>query len=181
MTDTPTSGPLGGPLGGPPGGPPGGPTVGSGTALRRTDSADPDFSALVAELDAELAIRDGDDHVFYAQFNRVSAIRHVVVAYTDGGVPVACGAIKPFEAHAMEVKRMFTAAECRGKGVASRVLRELEAWARELGADRCVLETGLKQPEAIALYTKNGYERIANYGQYAGVENSVCFAKDLVA
>jgi putative acetyltransferase len=59
------------------------------------------------------------------------------------------------------------------------VLAELEAWAAELGYPKCVLETGKRQPEAIALYEKQGYQRISNYGQYIGVENSVCFEKVL--
>jgi len=55
----------------------------------------------------------------------------------------------------------------------------LEHWAVELGYKKCVLETGKRQPDAIALYTKQGYESIPNYGQYMGMENSVCFEKEL--
>ena len=146
--------------------------------LNRTDSDDPDFIALVRHLDADLAIRDGDEHAFYSQFNKIDSIRHVVVAYQDGRA-AGCGAIKPLEEQVMEVKRMFVFSELRGHGIASKILSELERWASELGAHACCLETGLKQPEAIALYLKNGYERIPNYGQYAGVENSVCFRKKL--
>jgi putative acetyltransferase len=144
--------------------------------VNRTDSSNPDFTALVALLDADLAIRDGADHAFYAQFNKTAAIKHVVVAYQNGQ-SVGCGAIKPFGEAAMEVKRMYTLPEYRGKGIASAVLAALEAWAAELGCQKCVLETGQNQPEAIAMYHKAGYQRIANYGQYAGMENSVCFEK----
>ena len=144
----------------------------------RTNSGNPDFISLVKLLDADLAVRDGDEHAFYAQYNKVDAIRHVVVAYA-GGRPVGCGAIKEFENGTMEVKRMYTLPEFRGKGIASQLLAELEKWAAELGYQKCILETGKKQPEAIALYQKNGYRDIPNYGQYAGVENSVCFEKDL--
>jgi len=77
----------------------------------------------------------------------------------------------------MEVKRMFTLPESRGQGLATTVLGELETWAAELGFERCVLETGKRQPEAIAFYKKHGYEIIPNYGQYAGIDNSVCFEK----
>lgn len=147
--------------------------------LKRTDSDDPDFIALVRHLDAELAIRDGDEHAFYSQFNKIANLKNVVVAYQDERA-VGCGAIKPLEENVMEVKRMFVFPEERGKGIAPRILSELERWALELGARACCLETGMKQPEAIALYTKSGYERIPNYGQYAGVENSVCFRKILV-
>ena len=72
---------------------------------------------------------------------------------------------------------MYTPPESRGKGVASKVLTELETWAAEMSYEKCILETGKKQPEAIGLYKKNGYMLIPNYGQYAEVENSVCFEK----
>lgn len=65
----------------------------------------------------------------------------------------------------------------RNQGIASRILSELEEWAVATGATRFVLETGLRHPDAIALYTRNGYSRIPNFGQYAGVANSVCFEK----
>ncbi|MBV6440995.1 MAG: N-acetyltransferase [Haliscomenobacteraceae bacterium CHB4] len=147
--------------------------------LKRTGSDDPDFTALVRHLDAELAIRDGDEYAFYSQFNKLANIKNVVVAYRDGRA-VGCGAIKPLAEGVMEVKRMFVFPELRGQGIASKILSALERWASELGAHDCCLETGLRQPEAIALYEKNGYRRIPNYGQYEGVENSVCFRKSLI-
>ena len=79
----------------------------------------------------------------------------------------------------MEVKRMYVPLEKRGKGIASIVLQELEKWAKELGYQKCILETGIKQPEAISLYKKNNYAIIPNYGQYAGVKDSVCFEKKI--
>jgi putative acetyltransferase len=146
--------------------------------LRRTDSDDPDFKALVKLLDTDLAVRDGADHGFYSQFNKIDKIRHAVVCY-ETGRPIGCGAIKAFGDEAMEVKRMYVSPDGRNKGIATRVLTELETWAFELGYAKCVLETGKRQPEAIALYEKNGYQRTENYGQYVGVENSVCFEKNL--
>lgn len=74
---------------------------------------------------------------------------------------------------------MFTTINYRGKGVGSHVLLQLEAWAKELAFSSCVLETGKRQPDAIALYKKNGYVQIPNYGQYEGKENSLCFQKML--
>ena len=145
--------------------------------LIRTDSNNPDFAELVKQLDADLAIRDGDDHAFYDQFNKLDAIKHTVVAYNEANRAVGCGAIKQFETGTMEVKRIFVPLEERGKGIAGEILKELEIWAKELGNDKCILETGIKQPEAISLYKKSGYRFIDNYGQYAGVENSVCFEK----
>ena len=148
--------------------------------MKRTDSADEEFIALVRLLDAELAERDGSEHAFYAQFNKIDRIKHVVVACSDGRA-VSCGAIKEFAAgmtpDAMEVKRMYTLPEYRGQGIAAVVLIELEKWAAELGVKKCLLETGQKQPEAIRLYEKSGYSVIANYGQYEGLDNSICFEK----
>jgi len=74
---------------------------------------------------------------------------------------------------------MYTSPENRGKGVATKVLAELEKWAFELNYTKCILETGKKQPEAIELYKKNGYKLIPNYGQYTHIENSLCFEKKL--
>ncbi len=146
--------------------------------LVRTDSGNLHFIELVNHLDAELAKRDGDEHSFYAQYNKVDKINHVVVAY-DNNKPVGCGAFKEYSTNSVEVKRMYTLPTNRGKGIATIVLMELEKWASELSYQKCILETGKRQPEAIDLYKKNGYKIIANYGQYAGVENSVCFEKDL--
>lgn len=145
----------------------------------RTNSDNQDFIALVRLLDAHLAERDGSDHAFYAQFNKTDKIRHVIVAY-ENDKPVACGAIREFAPGVMEVKRMYTAPESRGRGLASRVLHELETWAAGLSCSKCVLETGKNQPEAIQLYKKNGYNVIPNYGPYAAIENSQCFEKILV-
>jgi GNAT superfamily N-acetyltransferase len=141
--------------------------------LVRTNSDNADFRELIHLLDADLRIRDGDEHSFYAQFNKVDTIRHVIVAYDDAKA-VGCGAFKEYEANAAEIKRMYVREDERGKGIAGKILTKLENWAKESGFTECVLETGLKQPEAIALYRKSGYELIPNYGQYAGVENSVC-------
>jgi N-acetylglutamate synthase and related acetyltransferases len=146
--------------------------------LIRTGADNPDFIFLVNQLDADLAIRDGEEHSFYAQFNKIDKIRYVVVAY-EGDQPVGCGAVKEFSADAMELKRMYVSPHMRNAGVATRILAELELWTKELSYKRCILETGKKQPEAIALYKKNGYNLVSNYGQYAGIENSLCFEKIL--
>ena len=147
-------------------------------SIVRTNSENADFRELVSLLDAELRVRDGEEHSFYAQFNKIDSISEVVVAYSDNAV-IGCGAIKAYSERTAEVKRMFVKPENRGKGVAGKILCELEAWAKELDVDECILETGLKQPEAIALYKRCGYEVIPNYGQYIGVENSVCMRKEI--
>lgn len=146
--------------------------------LLRTDSSNPAFKTLVQQLDIELAIRDGADHSFYAQYNKIDHIKFVVILYTND-IAVGCGALKEYAPGIIEVKRMFTLLEYRGKGLASQILTELEQWAKEMSYGKCILETGIAQPEAIALYNKCGYTVISNYGQYAGVEKSICFEKDI--
>ena len=103
-------------------------------------------------------------------------IKYAIVAY-ENEVPIGCGAIKKFDEQSMEVKRMFVPTEARGKGIATKLLSELEKWASELNYQQCVLETGKRQVEALALYKKNGYQITDNYGQYIGIKNSVCFLK----
>lgn len=148
------------------------------TSCIRTNSENKHFQELVSELDADLRIRDGEDHSFYAQFNKIDKIKHVILAY-ENEMPIGCGAIKEYDVDSMEVKRMYVLPSKRGKGTASRILIELEQWASELNYKKCILETGKKQPEAINLYHKNGYGIIANYGQYEHMENSVCFEKNM--
>ena len=146
--------------------------------LIQTDSDNKDFIQLVKQLDAELAILDGDEHAFYAQLNKTDKIKHVIVAY-ENDKPISCGAIREYSPTIMEVKRMYTIPESRGKGIATKVLNELEKWTTELAYQKCILETGKRQPDAIWLYQKNGYKMIPNYGKYVEMENSVCFEKEI--
>lgn len=146
--------------------------------IHRTDSTNPDFMDLVSVLDADLKIRDGKDHDFYHQFNGINEIRHCVTVY-DQQVAVGCGALKPYDATSVEIKRMFVMPEHRRKGIATTILAELETWGNELEFSRCILETGIKQSEAIALYRRSGYKIIPNYGPYVGIGNSVCFEKTI--
>lgn len=146
--------------------------------LIRTNPTNTDFIALVEKLDAYLAVLDGEEHDFYHKLNTIGNLKYVVMAYDDNG-PVGCGAIKEFGIGAMEIKRMYVEPQHRGKRIGVELLDELERWAKELGYDKCVLETGKRQPEAIRLYEKCGYKKTPNYGQYVGMENSVCFEKKL--
>lgn len=145
--------------------------------LIRTNSENQDFIQLVKMLDEYLAYTDGEDHAFYDQFNKIDMLKHCVVLYEEEN-PVGCGAIKPYDHDSAELKRMFVIPEFRGKGYASQILSELENWAKELGFESVILETGIKQLEAIKLYGKT-YELTENYGQYEGVKNSLCFKKQL--
>lgn len=147
--------------------------------IKRTKASDQDFQKLVHLLDQELAEIDGEEHDFYHQFNAIVDMNYCLVGYAKGE-PVACGAIKPIGEDSMEVKRMYTTQAARGKGLASMLLLELEQWAIELGKTYCLLETGKRQEDAVALYKKNGYQITANYGQYIGIDNSICFQKSLL-
>lgn len=144
--------------------------------LLRTNSSHPDFKSLVQHLDVYLAEMDGEAHNFYSQYNKIDNLKEVVLAYKNNEA-IACGAFKLYDTDIVEIKRMYVNPICRGEGVASMVLMELEDWAKELGFKQAVLETGSKYKDAIALYLKNGYEQIPNYGQYVGSNLSTCFKK----
>lgn len=146
--------------------------------LQRTTSEDLSFRELVAALNADLAVRNGDANDFFAQFNGLAGLECVVIAY-ESGIAVGCGAAKPFDSNASEIKRMFVLPGKRGNGIAGAVLAAIEGWCTELGYRKCILETGQKQPEAIRLYQKSGYQQISNFGPYVGVEDSLCFEKHL--
>jgi putative acetyltransferase len=145
----------------------------------RVNSENEQFRNLVRELDADLSIRDGEDHSFYDQFNKIDFIKYAIVAF-DNEIAVGCGAIKEYSRDTMEVKRMYVLVNRRGQGIASKILKALENWAIALNYKKCILETGKKQPEAIELYKKSGYQVIPNFGQYKNVENSICFEKILI-
>ncbi len=144
----------------------------------RTTPENADFQKLIALLDVDIQERDGEDHVFFAQFNKTDNIKNAIVIYDDQ-IAVGCGAFKFYKEDVAEIKRMYVDPKTRGKGIASKILIELESWAREENYTSCILETGHKYPEAVALYKKNGFAITENYGQYIGVADSICFQKDL--
>lgn len=148
------------------------------TTLKRTNSEDKDFHELVEKLNQDLQDRYGALQDYYSRFNAIRDLPTVVVAYNDGQ-PVGCGCFKQFDDTSVEVKRMYVTNEQRGKGIGAAILAELEKWAGELQVGTIVLETGTSQPEAIHLYGKMGYALIPNYGQYSGMETSICMKKEL--
>ena len=147
--------------------------------ITHTTSENLDFKNLVLLLDADLKIRDGEEHEFYAQINKTAILKNVIVCY-ESDIAVGCGAFREIDSQTVEIKRMFVLPDYRGKGIASKILSELELWALELNYTQTILETGINQPEAIALYKKLGYLITQNYGQYADAENSVCMKKVLI-
>jgi len=148
------------------------------TELIRTTSKNPDFRKMINALDEDLYQRNGDAQLKYRQYNKVDLIDHVVLIYFEGK-PVGCGCFKRFNDQTVEMKRMFVLPEMRGKQLAAQMLQELEKWAVEEGNTAAVLETGHKQNEAIRLYTIAGYSLIENYGQYIGMDESICYRKEL--
>jgi len=146
--------------------------------ILRTDSTNPDFQKLVKSLDATLAEHNGENDDFFSQYNKIDTIKNCVVVYIDD-IPAACGAFKPFSEYTVEIKRMFTDPEFRKKGLGSAIVKELENWAAELNFKKAVLETSQDLKSAISVYEKNGFYRIPNYGQYIGIEQSVCYEKEL--
>ncbi|HWY99137.1 MAG TPA: GNAT family N-acetyltransferase [Bacteroidia bacterium] len=145
----------------------------------RTTSDDKDFRQLIAELDKYLAVVDGPGmHEYYDKHNKVEKNNTVVVAYIDNK-PVGCGCFKEYDKDSVEMKRMYVKEEARGKKIGFAILQGLEIWATEIGYSNSVLETGLRQVEAVSLYKKSGYAVIKNYGPYIGIENSICFLKKI--
>ena len=146
--------------------------------IKRTDASNSDFINLVERLNDYLKIVDGEDHSFYNQYNNIDVIKHVVLAYKNNKA-IGCGAFKDFDNECVEIKRMFTHPEFRGQHIASKILSALEFWAKELGYNSCILETGKRQVEAVSFYKKNNYQIISNFGPYKGISNSICFRKNL--
>jgi putative acetyltransferase len=144
--------------------------------LKRVTFENQDFSNLVVLLDADLKIRDGEDHEFYNQINQSAVLKNTIICY-ENDLAVGCGSFREINPQTVEIKRMYVNPDYRGKGIASKMLSELELWASELNYSQTILETGINQPEAIALYKKSGYLITENYGQYVGIKNSVCMKK----
>ena len=157
----------------------GGPlTSSSDLIVHLVESDSPEFAALVSALDAELEHRYpglSDDGPPPAQ-----DLLAAVVAYCDGA-PVGCGALRELEPGVAEIKRMFVSREARRLGAARRILEALEKQGRALGYSAVRLGSGVRQPEALALYDSAGYRRIPLFGEYEGTTLCVCFEKTLAA
>jgi GNAT superfamily N-acetyltransferase len=141
-------------------------------------------SRLIAALNAELAAMYNDPRAnhFRLDADDVAPGRGAFLVAYDGEEPVGCGAIRHIDDGTVEIKRMYVAPDWRGRGVGRRVLEALEDAARLLNATRIVLETGIRQSRALALYRASGYAEIPAYGEYVdSPETSVCMAKELPA
>jgi GNAT superfamily N-acetyltransferase len=133
---------------------------------------------LVSELLVDLARRyGGPDPDEPSPLDLAPPRGCFLVAWLDGE-PIGCGGVRYHALGVGELKRMYTRPIARRRGVARLLVTELEQRARALGYDRLVLETGTKQPEAIALYESSGYSLIEPYGLYKDAPESRCFGKD---
>ncbi len=158
--------------------------------IRDGDMATEPGRTLADELWRDLAIRYVDDPTAPEPKGESDDLRpkelapptgRFVIVFDDSGAPIGCGAIRRHDPQTAEIKRMWVRPAARGRGVSRLILDELEASAVALGYRAMVLETGLRQPEAIALYESHGYTPIPNYGFYRESPLSRCYRKPLVA
>jgi GNAT superfamily N-acetyltransferase len=151
--------------------------------IRRAELRSSDAQSLILALNQELESRYPEDGANFFKLDP-DEVREgcggFFVAYLNGE-PVGCGAIRQIAPGTAEFKRMYVAPEARGLGIAGQMVAALEADAMRLGMSRLVLETGPRQPEAIAVYRRAGFESIPLFGEYVGSKFSVCMAKDLTA
>ena len=135
---------------------------------------------LLAELDAELHLRYPGEPTNGIETQGFEDAGGCFVLARRGAAAVGCGAFRPADARTVELKRMYVREAHRGHGIAGRLLTALEREALKRGFTHAVLETGTRQPEAIALYRRHGYQPIAKFGEYVDLAFSVCFGKALV-
>lgn len=151
----------------------------SSIKIRQADFAEPSVRALLVDVLGELSERYGgtgdDTPIAAADFMAPNGAFFVA---DDGERLVGCAGWRRHGDDA-ELKRMFTARSVRGQGLGRRMLATIERSARDAGCHRVILETGDKQPEAVALYVSAGYSRIEDFGYYAGQEGVLSYAKDL--
>lgn len=146
--------------------------------FQRTSHSNPDFQNFCEALDAEFWVRYPDTQQNFEPYNKIDGSARIIVAYEEG-LAIGCGCFRSKENKVVEIKRMYVRPDRRGFGIAGRILSELERWAEEEGYTQAVLETGIRQPEAIALYSRSGYAQIANFPPYVDVKESICMRKSL--
>lgn len=146
---------------------------------KRTTTEDSDFQRLIVELDKEFWIRYPDIQQNFTPFNQVDESFRVMITYDDI-IPVGCGCFRPMaENNTVEIKRMYVVPGYRNRGIGKVILSRLEAWAKEENYKISKLETGIRQPEAIAAYKKSGYSHIPNFPPYVDIKESICMMKNL--
>jgi putative acetyltransferase len=136
---------------------------------------------LIAALDASLTELYPPEQRFGPNLkaDHLEEGRGTFLVARDGDRAVGCGAIRLLDPTTAEAKRMYVEPAHRGRGIGRAVLASLEAAARQLGARRLVLETGVHQEAAISLYRRAGFTQIDCWGEYAASPTSICFEKNL--
>lgn len=152
-------------------------TPSPGVELQVRPAGDPDLEVLLAEAVAELGRRYGGSPEEYALHGEADHLLALVDAEPAGCIARVAVSEPGFTG--AEMKRVFVDPRFRGRGVARALVAGFERTARAAGAERVRLETGTKQPEAMALYESCGYRRTAPFGQWADDPMTVCYAKDL--
>lgn len=152
-----------------------------GVVVRREDITSPTAASLITALNDELLQQypePGATHFRLGSDEVAEGRGAFLVAYVDG-TPLGCGAVRYLAKGTAELKRMYVAPTARGTGIGRLLLTELEHEARALGVGRLVLETGIRQEAALALYRNAGFAVIPAYGDYTGSPTSICMGKDL--
>lgn len=151
----------------------------TGTVIVPAEAAEIAHLGLLAELDAELNLRYPGEPTNGVDVNGFEDRGGCFLLVRHDGAPAGCGAFRPADVRTVEIKRMYVREAHRRHGIAGRLLQALEREARRRGYARAILETGSRQPEAIALYRRHGYQPIAKFGDYVDLAFSVCFGKSL--
>ncbi|WP_243855076.1 GNAT family N-acetyltransferase [Diaminobutyricimonas sp. TR449] len=146
--------------------------------IREVSYEHADSTMLRAAQKAELAARYGTPDTGPGVAPSGTDMTAFFVAYEDG-MPAGCGGLRQLTDDEAEIKRMYVTPAHRGTGISVAVLEAIEAYSRESGLSKLVLETGTLQPDAMRFYEREGYTRIPNFGAYIGSELSVCYAKSL--
>jgi GNAT superfamily N-acetyltransferase len=149
--------------------------------IERVDILSATARKLIEALNAELSGRypeQGACH-FRLDAHEVAEGRGAFLVAYRSETPIGCGAVRRIEEQTGELKRMYVCVEERSRGVGRAMLDALEVEARKLGISKLFLETGIRNPEAIALYKRAGFSHIPPFGEYIGSPVSVCMAKDL--
>ncbi len=142
-----------------------------------TNEKDERFIELVKELDNEYFQIHGDIVRKYDEYNDLDD-PHIVILALNWGKPIACASFRLFDKDTIEIKRVYVKRRYRRKGIAYKLVKQLEKLAIEENFRYSVIETGKDNTAAISLYKKMGYETIDNFGFFEGDDLCICMKKE---